>query len=185
MHPLKTTSAALAGVAVLALIAVQFAPWASFETSQSNGGFSGGGFSFPGFSFDMKVTSYTWNAKSTVNDNADTTSWYDSDMDDADGVGLIRTAVPILLVGTVVVLAGALVAAARNGATGNVVTLVGGLVLAIGVTLFVIGQHQFFDDADFSWAVSFYLAIGAAVLALTGGILGLLAGNAADSNATY
>lgn len=185
MHPLKTTSAALAGIAVLAMIVVQFVPWADFETSSSSPGGSFGGFSFPGFEFDMQVTSFTWGAESTVNGESEHTSWYDSDMDDADGVGALRTAVPVLLVGSIVVLAGALLGAARAGATGPILTLAGGVVLAIGTTLFGIGTDSFYDTADYSWAASFFLAIIASALAIGGGILALMAGNTSTAKTAF
>lgn len=181
MTPLKTTAAALAGLAVLALIAVQFVPWANahFETQ----GFSGFGFTFPGSEADL--TAHTWNLETSAGGQSDTTSWFDGDMDDADGVGMIRAAIPILLVGAVVTLAGALVGFARAGALGPVLTLVAGIVLAVGTTLFVVGTHQFYDDADFTWSASFYLAIVACVLALTGGVLGLASNNTSTTNTAF
>jgi hypothetical protein len=185
MHPLKTTSAALAGVAVLAMIVVQFVPWAQFETSSSSPGGSFGGFSFPGFEFDMEVTSFTWGVESAVNGESEHTSWYDGDMDDSDGIGALRTAVPVLLVGSVIVLAGALLGAARPGSAGPVLTLAGGVVLAIGTTLFGIGTDSFYDTADYSWTASFYLAIVASALALVGGILSLMAGNASTAKTAF
>ena len=185
MHPLKTTSAALAGVAVLAMIVVQFAPWAEFETSGSSGGGSFGGFDFPSFDFDMTVTSFTWGAESTVNGQSDHTNWYDSDMDDSDGVGALRAAIPVLLIGSVIVLAGALLAAGRAGSAGGILTLVGGVVLAIGTTLFGIGTDTFYDSADYSWAASFYLAIVACALAIGGGVVALMAGNASTAKTAF
>lgn len=185
MHPLKTTSAALAGVAVLAMIVVQFAPWAEFETSGSSGGGSFGGFDFPGFDFDMTLTSFTWGAESTVNGQSEHTSWYDGDMDDSDGIGALRTAIPVLLVGSIVVLVGALLAAARPGSAGPVLTLAGGVLLAIGTTLFAIGTDSFYDTADYAWGASFYLAIVATALALGGGILALMAGNSSTAKTAF
>jgi hypothetical protein len=184
MQPLKTTAAALAGLAVLAMIVVQFVPWASFQQSSSSGGGNFGGFSFPGFSFDVKVTSNTWNAKTTVNGETDTTSWYDGDLSDTDGVGLLRAAIPVLLAGALALLVGTLLAAARGGTAGSVVCLAAGVLLAVGTTLFIVGTHQFYDDADFTWGGSFYVAIVACLLAIAGGVLGLVDGNRA-SNATF
>ncbi|MEK6976530.1 MAG: hypothetical protein AABY18_09340 [Candidatus Thermoplasmatota archaeon] len=177
MHPLKTTSAALAGVAVLSMIVVQFAPWASFETSSSSPGVDFGFGSTPGFNFDVEMTSFLWEAETTVNGGSQDTSWYDSDMDDADGIGQIRTAIPMLLVGGVVVLAGALLGAARPGSTGAVLTLAGGVLLTVGTILFGIGTDNLYGDADYSWAVSFYFAIVACALAVGGGLVSLMASN--------
>ena len=185
MHPLKTTSAALAGLAVLAMIVVQFAPWASFEQSGSTGGGSFGGFTFPGFDFSFEMVSNTWTFEVESNGESDTTSWFDGDMDDADGIGMIRAAIPLLLVGAVVVLAGALLGMARGGAIGSVVTLAGGVLLAIGTTLFAIGTGAFYDEADYSWVASFYLAIVACVLAVSGGVLGLMAGNTTSAKTAF
>lgn len=177
MHPLKTTSAALAGVAVLAMIVVQFAPWAHYETSSSSPGFDFGFGTTPAFDFDVELTSFTWEAESTVNGESTDTNWYDNDMDDTDGIGALRTAIPFLLVGTIVVLAGALLAMARPGSTGAIATLAGGVLLAVGITLFIVGTHTLYEDTDFTWQASFYLAIAACVLALGGGITALMAGN--------
>lgn len=185
MHPLKTTAAALAGLAVLAMIVVQFAPWASFESSGSSPGFNFGFGSTPGFSFTMTVVSHTWNAKTTVNGQSDTTSWYDGDMDDSDGIGMIRAAIPILLVGAVVTLVGALVGMARGGSLGSVIALSGGVLLAIGTTLFAVGTGQFYDDADYSWTASFYLAIVACACAVIGGILGLMTTNTTETKTAF
>jgi hypothetical protein len=181
MHPLKTTSAALAGVAVLAMIVVQFVPWATFDFS--TGGFSGFGINVP--PSEGSIDANTWNNDVSSGSRSDTTSWYDGDMDDADGVGMIRAAVPILLVGAVVTLVGALLVAARGNSLGAIVALVGGILLAIGTTLFGVGTGQFYGDADYHWAASFYLAIVACTLALAGGVLGLMAGNTANAKTAF
>lgn len=185
MHPLKTTSAVLAGLAVLAMIVVQFVPWATYEDSGTTGGGNFGGFQMPSFDFEFALNVNTWNLETEANGRDDTTSWYDGDLDETDGVGLIRAAIPILLVSAVVVLVGTLLAMARGGATGSVILLAGGILLAIGITLFGIGTTEFYDDADFTWAASFYMAIVAAVLAVTGGVLGLMAGNTSDAKTAF
>lgn len=164
MSNLKLASALLAAVGALCLVLVQFLPWGGVQTE----GFSGFGFDFPG----AEVDSYTWQ----VDANGQNEGWYSGDMDDADGVGMIRTAIPFLLAGLVVTTLGAVVAFARAN-TGGIVSLVGGILALTGLVLFAMGTDTFYDSNQ-DWAASFYLAIAGTALALVGGVLGILSSNA-------
>jgi hypothetical protein len=173
MNSLRNVSAVFASVAVVALVLVQFIPWGGFETQ----GGSMFGFSFPGAEADANM----WSMKVSSGGNSDSTSWYDSDADDTDGIGQIRAGIPILLVGLVLALAGALATFGTRGGLGPILTMSASIVLAIGIILFAVGLQKAFDGSSFSWGPSFYFAITAASLLLVGGILGLMSGNQAKS----
>ncbi len=177
MHPMKTTSSVLAGLAVILLVLVQFLPWATFETSSSSEGGSFGGFDFPGFDFDFQAWAHTWGVEQEVNGQSSDEGWYDNDFDDTDGIGQIRTAIPMLLAATVVVFAGALLSATIKGAAGPITTLAGGVLLVIATVLFATGVNTAWDDVGFDWHVSFYFAITACLLVIAGGVMALIAGN--------
>lgn len=174
MHPLKTTTFALAGLAVLLMIGVQFLPWLTVKSSSETPGFEGFGFSVPPQSSKTTMQANTWDLDRTVTsgDNSNTADegWSHEDFDDADGIGLIRASGPTLLVGLVATLAGGLLAWFRPN-IGGLVTLAGGVVLTVATILFSIGLNQFFDDVDYTWALSFYFAIAACACAITAGVL--------------
>lgn len=163
MSNLKLVAALLAVVATLCLALVQFVPWAGFEMS----GGSAFGFNFPG----ANVDSYTWE----VTANGEDEGWYSSDMDDSDGIGQIRIAIPFLLVGLVITFVGAVLLFVRGGA-GAIVTLVGSLVSLTGLVLFAMGTDAFYDG-EHEWAAAFYLAIAGVVLAIAAGATGLAVEN--------
>ena len=172
MSNLKLAGALCAVVGAICLVLVQFLPWGG--VSESGGGFS------------AEVTSYTWKAESSGSfggfGGSESHGWYDNDADDADGVGQIRTAIPFLLAGLVIAAIGAVVAFGRSAA-GPIVVLVGALVAAVGLVLFAMGTDTFYDGEQ-DWAASFYLAIAGCALAILGGVLGLMAGNAAATRTT-
>lgn len=164
MSNLKLAAALVAVAGAICLLLVQFVPWGGIQTS-------GGqvfGFTFSGADID----SYTWQLQANGNDEG----WYSSDFDDEDGIGQIRAAIPILLVGLVVTALGAALSFARTG-PGGIVTLVGGIVAAVGLVLFATGTDAFYDG-NHDWAAAFYLAIIGTTLALASGIMTLMADNA-------
>lgn len=182
MHPLKTTTFTLAGVAVLLLIAVQFLPWATFEASGSTPDFNFGGFGIEGSDYRTEVEANTWDQDVTTSTNGGSErtsdeSWYDDSQDDAAGITQMRAAIPILLVATVAVLVGGLLVMA-NPTMGSVIAIIGGTVLTAAVILFAVGLNLRWDDVAYEWSLSFYFAITACACAIASGVTGLMAGNA-------
>ena len=170
---MRTLAAALSGLAVVLLVVVQFTPWASYHLD-------GGSFTFPGGAIsgsDSDIDAKTWEVKYSSNGGSDTSSWYDSDNNDADGIGQIRAAIPILLVGLVAGLAAMIVGLTVKGVVGPILALVAGLVTAAGIVLFAMGISSMWDGLDYQWVAAFYLAIAAAAALVIGGVLGLASGN--------
>lgn len=176
---LKMTSAALAGVAVLLMIAVQFLPWLTVERSGTNPGFQGFGVNVPSTDYETTTDANTWDVDVTTttnggNEQTSDKGWYDNDWDDSDGIGTMRTGIPMLAAASLVVLVGAVLAMLGSRA-GNVVTLVGGVLLVAATVVFAIGLNVFFDDVAYDWSLSFYFAIAACACALGSSVTGFLA----------
>lgn len=171
MNSLRLTAGILALLATVCMILVQFLPWASQ--------------SMDGFGASSKTSAYTWEAQSKGSafgfSGSDSTGWYSGDWDDADdeqrnAVAQLRIAIPLLLVGLIVVAIGALLFFVMGGSSAAIVTTVAALVCIAGTWLFAHGVDRLFSS-DQGWAASFYLAIAASALALLGGVLGLVGGN--------
>lgn len=173
MSNLKLAAALTAAVGALCLVMVQFLPWASVSGSAL------------GATFEQ--TSYTWKTDAEgsfggFGSGSESHGWYDSEADDADGIGQIRTAIPFLLAGLVVTAIGAVLGFGRTG-PGGVVMLVGGLVSLAGLVLFAMGTDTLYDG-DQDWGASYYLAIAGTALAILGGVLALMSSNASGSRTT-
>lgn len=163
MSNLKLAAAFTAVAGAVCLLLVQFVPWGGIETS----GGSIFGFTFSG----ADVDSYTWHLQANGNDEG----WYSNDFDDSDGVGQIRAAIPLLLTGLVVTVLGAVLLFGRMGPAG-IVTLIGGLIAAVGLVLFATGTNAFYDG-EHDWAAAFYLAIVGTAVVLLSGVMSLMADN--------
>lgn len=163
MSNLKLAAALTTAVGALCLVLVQFVPWGGIETS----GGSVFGFTFPG----AQVDSYTWH----VDANGESEGWYSGDLDDSDGVGQIRIAIPFLLAGLVVTTLGAILGFTSRG-PGGIVMLFGGVIALTGLVLFAMGTDGFYDG-EHDWAAAFYLAIAGVTLAILGGTLTVVADN--------
>ena len=171
--PLRWTAMGLAGLAFLLLLVVQFIPFATFTTS------------FFGATADADA--YAWEAKFRAEgfgeESSEQTNWYDNDFDDDDGIGMVRAAAPLLVAGLAVSLAAAILFL-RMPAGGAVASFVAAVLVGGGVFLMARGITALFDDQQ-EWAIGFYLAIAAAVLAFAAGILGLLANRQAAPAPTF
>lgn len=169
---LKMTSGALGILGAVCLLLVQFLSWGG--VAQEGG--SAFGFSFP----DSEVDAHTWNLKARSGGDEHSESWYSDDLEDDDeetaGLTQVRIAVPFLLGGLIVAGLGAVLALAARGGAGAMVLLSGGILAAIGTTMFIIGIGQMFDGEQ-DWAASYYLAIVGCVLAVLGGVLGIVGQN--------
>jgi hypothetical protein len=173
MHPLKTSSVALAGIALLLLVLVQFLPWASYHVD---------GGSFFGTSFpDSEIEAGTWNVEASAGGGGSDESWYSDDAKEyspgESELVQIRIAIPALLAGGVAILLGLVLNFGARGATGAVLTLSGGLLVTVATVLFAIGIEDFYGDAAYEWSLSFFFAIAACASGIVGGALGLVAGN--------
>ena len=170
----RTVVAVLGVLAAIALILVQFLPWAGVEAD--------------GFGGSAQSTAYTWKTEGSFSgfgfSGSDKTSWYSDDLQDDDGetpseVQQIRIAIPVLLGGLLLVAVGALLAFLARG-PGALLILVGGILAAIATGLFGFALDGMYDS-DQDWAASFYLAIAASALAVGGGIVGMAGGRGASS----
>ncbi|MBW3583433.1 MAG: hypothetical protein KY455_10075 [Euryarchaeota archaeon] len=159
------------GVAALAIILGIFVltlNWATAEVS------------FGGFNTDIDYTMFGQEL------GGEDQGWYDSDADEADGIGLIRAGIPIIVVGLVALLAGTVLTAIPPSVLNKQRLLSGGvligagIVLLVGTILFTIGISSALGDvADgsngaFDWNISAgmifayivsVVSIGAGVLA--------------------
>ncbi len=171
MHAARITSAALSGVGLVLLLVLQFVPWASFQASSEGGNF--GGFTFPGF--DVEITATPWQHKASASGESDSTSWYDSDADDADGVTLLRTGAPIMASALAIGVVAALLVALLRGVGGPVLLLAAALLAVTATILISIGVDQYFGDADYNWHVGFYFGIFGSALLLGGAVAGFMA----------
>ncbi len=164
---LKTTSAALGAVAVLALVVVQFVPWATYEVSNS----------FAGFDFDASIEAGTWKVTAESGGGAQDESWFSDDAKEyspgESDLTLIRIAIPVLLAGLVTALVGCLLTLTTRGAGAVVTFIAAGLTIAATV-LFAVGLEDFYGDAAHKWGVSFFLAIGTCALLLASGVTGVM-----------
>jgi hypothetical protein len=168
----KLTAGVLGILGATCLLLVQFLSWGG--VSQEGGQVFG--FSFP----DSEVEAHTWHMEARAGNNEHKESWYSDEMEDdgedQEGLSEIRIAIPFLLGGLIVTALGAVLALAARGGAGSIVLLVGGLVAAAGTTLFILGVDQMFDSAQ-DWSSAYYLAIAGCVLAVLGGVLGLVGQN--------
>lgn len=172
MDTMRTTAGVLGALAAVALVLVQFMPW--------------GGVAGSAFGTTFKADAYTWHMEasgsSPFGSGSDKTNWYDDEVDDdedtAGDVTNIRIAIPLILAGLLAVALGGILAFVTRGGAAGAVLLVGGILAAIGTTLFALGVDGLFDS-DQDWAASFYLAIAASALGLVAGVLGLAGGRAA------
>ena len=105
-------------------------------------------------------------------------SWYDGGWDDEDrnAVNQLQVASPILVAGTVLLLVGSLLAFTGEGATGAIVTILGGLGAAAGTLLYFLAIQDLYDNGV-SWQTAFYLAFVGSLLGVAGGVLGLVGAN--------
>ncbi|MEK6975349.1 MAG: hypothetical protein AABY18_03295 [Candidatus Thermoplasmatota archaeon] len=167
LSPLRWTALALAGAAFILALVVQFVPFATFSTTIAVPGTSGA---------TADADAYVWEAQFDASfgaeQSSDQTSWYDNDFDDDDGIGMVRAAAP-MLVGAGVLLLVAAVLGLRTATVSAVVAFVGAVVMATAIFLMAQGIKDLFDDQQ-DWAVGFWLAIAASVLAAGAGVLGLL-----------
>lgn len=177
---MRLTSAILCGAAFLALLALQFLPWANVRSEGST--MEGGtyfGFTAPDVTIPaMEVRLSTWDLETRSGGREHDLGWYSDDLEDDDGddtgLTLIRVAIPLLLAGLAAVLVGGLLTLLMRGIAGPVVALVGGVVATVGTILFANGVDEVFEGADYSWLAGLYVAILACALAVAGGVLGLL-----------
>jgi len=169
---LKMTSGALGIAGALCLLLVQFLSWGG--VSQEGG--SAFGFSFP----DSEVEAHTWSMQARSGSDEHSESWYSDDMEDDEGdtpgLAQVRIGAPLLLGGLIVAGLGAVLALAARGGAGAMVLLAGGILAALGTTMFILGVGEMFDGEQ-DWAASYYLAILGCVLAVLGGVLGLVGQN--------
>lgn len=177
MHALKTTSAALGGIAVLLLVVVQFTPWANYHAE---------GGSFFGFSMpDSDIEAGTWKVTATAGGNAADESWYSEDAKDyspgESDLTQIRIAIPTLLVAGLLALIGSLLTMVKQAA-GPILCLAAGVVATAGTVLFGLGIEDFYGDAAQSWGPAYFLAIATCVLLVASGVLGLVAGNSRSTS---
>lgn len=179
MHAARIASVVLGALGVTLLFVAQFVPYASYEDSSPGGTF--GGFTVPGFRFEISAT--PWSAKSSAGGESESHSWYDSQADDTDGVGLIRAGAPILAAGLALGAVGVLLVGLLRGAGGPLLTLVGAVLAATATVLLSIGMDQAFQDADYNWHVGFYFAIFGSALVLGAAIAGFMAPRGATATA--
>ncbi len=156
------------------LVGAQFLPWQEIEAS---GGFGG-------FTFTADSEARTWEAAFSGsgggNSGSDSVGWYDSDMDDEEGVDLIRVGIPFLVVGLVGAFLGLLITVARSARDGFLVGAIATICAIVGTALIAIGADQFFDG-DGSAGMALFLAIGAIVALAVGTVAGLAPGARATS----
>lgn len=153
----------LSGLAFVFLLFVQFVPLANFSTAF--------------FGTTAEADLHTWEAKFDATPpggktSSQDTSWYDHDFDDDDGIGMVRTAGPLLLAGCVLALAAALIFL-RMPVVGTGGAALSALTSGVGLYLFARGVKKLFDDQQ-DWDVGFYFAIVAVVLAAAAALIGLL-----------
>lgn len=110
------------GVAALALILGIFVLTLNWATAEVT---------FGGFNADLDYTLFGQEAP------GDDTGWYDSDADEADGIGLIRAGIPIVVIGLVALLAGTVLTAIPPSVLSHQRVLSGGVLLAAGIVLLV------------------------------------------------
>lgn len=168
-------TAALAAAVVL-LFVLQFVPWTKYEMDQSFGGFDSGfpGGQFPAQEIHIEVFGYTWSVVGQFNGEEDKESWYSDEVDDADGLGAIRTAIPFLLVGLVLLGAALVLQVLRFGNAAGLGSAVGTLLVLVGTILMVAGQDAFFDGVDILWHAGLYVAIAAILAGGAGSVLAFL-----------
>jgi hypothetical protein len=182
---LRSLSGALAGTAVLLLLVLQVLPWAHVKVEPTTvPGFAAYGFSSPPTTVGGGTgTATTWNMKWTSGNGASRDEgWYSSDMTDGNGgdhndVYLIRTAIPLLLAGAALGLAGALVTLLSRGILGPVLGLAAALLVVVGTVVFANGADEFFEGIHYTWLAGFYVAVAACALSLAGGVVGLVGRN--------
>ena len=175
MNP-KTTSAALSGLAVLALVAVQFMPWAHYDTD----GGSAFGFSFP----DTSIVTSTWKVKVESGGSATDEGWYSDDAKDYSpgdsNLMLIRIAVPLVLVALIGSALACLLS--LNSRSGPVIAVVTAVFAIAGTVLMIMGLEDFYGDAAQAWGPSYYAAMLACIGLVAGGVLGLTSGRSAGAS---
>lgn len=171
---LKMIGAALAGAAVLLMVCVQFLPWLYVEETVP--GFSNFGFSQP--ERDYTTQANTWDRDVIVESDGERSEtdqgWFDDGYDDTDGLGTMRTGILMLAGASLVVAVGAVLTLLGNRLAA-LVTLVSGVLLVAATVVFTVGLNILFDDIEYTWTLSFYLAIAACTCALASGITGLAA----------
>lgn len=170
---LKMTGAALAGVAVLLMVAVQFLPW--LYVKETVPGFSNFGFSQPEQRYTTEAN--TWDRDVVVESDGQRSEtdqgWFDDGYDDTDGLGTMRTGILMLAGASLVVLVGGVLAVLGNR-FGALTTLAGGVLLVAATVVFCVGLNILFDDIDYTWTLSFYLAIAACACAVGGSVVGFV-----------
>ena len=161
---------AVGAVAFILLMIGMFTPSVSQEDSGTVGGESYGGFTMPTQNYELKVTTDFWGLHQEINGDSSDTSWFDSEADDADGIGALRTAPILLVVGLVAFLTGTvLVATMQRHFAGTWVMLAGATVVLAAVITHVVGIGQLYGDQDPEWGAGIVLAwIGASLAILSG-----------------
>lgn len=164
--PMNQTATAILGLlAFVALALVQSnLAWATDQeggeerTARTWGETSSGGFGF--FSY------------------SENRGWYDGGWDDdaKAAVGQLQVAAPLLLAGTVVLLAGSLLAFRGDSPAASITTLVGGVLAAAGTLLYFIAIGDLYGGGP-AWQAGFFLAFTGCLLGVAGGVIGLAARN--------
>lgn len=177
---LRAVSSLLSGVAVLALVVLQFVPWANVEQEGGSTpdmtyfGYTVEGTTWP----DSEARATTWNLEYRFGERESDMGWYSDEVEGDDGPGdglkLIRVAIPFLLAGLAAALVGGLLILLMRGIAGPVTALVGGALLAVGTAIFANGVDEVFDGSDYTWLAGLYLAVAACALTLAAGVVGLL-----------
>lgn len=159
------------GISVLAIILGIFVlttNWATGEFGTGRG------------SFELDYTLFGQDA------GGEDTGWYDSEADDAEGIGLMRAGIPIVVVGLVALLGGSVASAIpptvlkQQRLISGGVLLGAGAILLVGSILFTIGISSALGNLKdntngaFDWSIGVgmvfaflvtAIAIGAGVLA--------------------
>jgi hypothetical protein len=171
---LKMTSAALAGVAVLLMIAVQFLPWLYVKETVPE--FSSFGFTRPEQRYTTEAN--TWDRDVIVESGGERSEsdqgWFDDSYDDTDGLGTMRTGILMLAGTSLVVVVGAVLTMLGNRFAA-LTTLAAGILLLAATVVFTVGLNILFDDIEYTWTLSFYGAIAACLCTLGSGVVGYLA----------
>ncbi|MHB1262432.1 MAG: hypothetical protein ACYC2H_12035 [Thermoplasmatota archaeon] len=165
----RVATAVLALLAFVALMIVQAnLPWGNREES--------------GFGATSEITVRTWDLKASGSafgfSGTESRGWYDGgwDGEDKNAVMQLQIGAPLLVAAAALLLVGTILAFTGRGSQGAIVTLVGGVLAAGGTLLFFLATQDLLDN-EAAWLAGFYLGLGATILGLAGGVVGLATGN--------